>query len=72
VHNIFKKNGLDCPQKRMRRIKPIGSIFDPKSCNTFLEYGLQKKVYNECTIKSTGHPQQLPTLKVSFFTTKEY
>jgi len=33
VHNILKKNGLVCPQKRMRRVKPIFPIFDPKSCN---------------------------------------
>lgn len=33
VHNILKKNGLVCPQKRMRRVKPIFPIFDPKKCN---------------------------------------
>lgn len=33
VHNILKKNGLVCPQKRMRRVKPVFPIFDPKSCN---------------------------------------
>lgn len=33
VHNILKKNGLVCPQKRMRRVKPTHPIFDPKSCN---------------------------------------
>jgi len=33
VHNILKKNGLVCPQKRMRRVKPVYPIFDPKSCN---------------------------------------
>ena len=33
VHNILKKNGLVCPQKRMRRVKPTNPIFDPKSCN---------------------------------------
>jgi transposase InsO family protein len=33
VHNILKKNGLVCPQKRLRRVKPINPIFDPKSCN---------------------------------------
>ncbi|WP_299257941.1 hypothetical protein [uncultured Aquimarina sp.] len=33
VHNILKKNGLVCPQKRMRRVKPAHIIFDPKSCN---------------------------------------
>jgi len=33
VHNILKKNGLVCPQKRMRRVKPVHPIFDPKSCN---------------------------------------
>lgn len=32
VHNILKINGLDCPQKRMRGIKPIAPIFDPKCC----------------------------------------
>jgi len=33
VHNILKKNGLVCPQKRLRRVKPIFPIFDPKTCN---------------------------------------
>ncbi len=33
VHNILRKNGLVSPQKRMRRVKPVYPIFDPKSCN---------------------------------------
>ena len=33
IHNILKKNGMVCPQKRMRRVKPVYPIFDPKSCN---------------------------------------
>ncbi|WP_101449223.1 integrase core domain-containing protein [Aquimarina sp. MAR_2010_214] len=33
VHNILRKNGLVSPQKRMRRVKPVFPIFDPKSCN---------------------------------------
>ena len=33
VHNILKKHGLVCPQKRLRRVKPIHPIFDPKECN---------------------------------------
>lgn len=33
VHNILKKNGLVCPQKRLRRVKPTYPIFDPKVCN---------------------------------------
>lgn len=33
VHNILKKNGLVCPQKRMRRVRPVYPIFDPKQCN---------------------------------------
>jgi len=33
VHNILKKNGLVCPQKRLRRVKPTYPIFDPKECN---------------------------------------
>jgi len=33
VHNILKKNGLVCPQKRLRRVKPVFPIFDPKECN---------------------------------------
>lgn len=33
VHNILRKNGLVCPQKRIRRVKPTYPIFDPKSCN---------------------------------------
>jgi transposase InsO family protein len=33
VHNILKKHGLVTPQKRLRRVKPIHPIFDPKQCN---------------------------------------
>ncbi|QCK16109.1 integrase core domain-containing protein [Mangrovivirga cuniculi] len=33
VHNILAKNGLVCPQKRLRRVKPIYPIFDPQHCN---------------------------------------
>ena len=33
VHNILKKHGLVSPQKRLRRVKPIYPIFDPKECN---------------------------------------
>ena len=33
IHNILKKNGLVCPQKRLRRVKPAYPIFDPKKCN---------------------------------------
>ena len=33
VHNILSKNGLICPQKRCRRVKPTYPIFDPKECN---------------------------------------
>ena len=33
VHNILKKNGMVCPQKRLRRVKPVHPIFDPKECN---------------------------------------
>ncbi len=33
VHNILKRNGLVCPQKCMRRVKPVFPIFDPKYCN---------------------------------------
>ncbi len=33
VHNILKRNGFVCPQKRMRRVKPVYPIFDPKKCN---------------------------------------
>jgi len=33
VHNILSKNGLVCPQKRLRRVKPIFPIFDPQQCN---------------------------------------
>tara|TARA_R110002126_G_scaffold291220_1_gene450988 strand:- start:15227 stop:15715 length:489 start_codon:yes stop_codon:yes gene_type:complete len=33
VHNILKRNGLVCPQKKIRRVKPGHSIFDPQSCN---------------------------------------
>ena len=33
VHNILFKNGLVCPQKRFRRVKPLYPIFDPENCN---------------------------------------
>ena len=33
VHNILLRNGLVCPKKRCRRVKPIYPIFDPKDCN---------------------------------------
>ena len=33
VHNILKKNGLVCPQKHLRRVKPVYPIFDPQKCN---------------------------------------
>ena len=33
VHNILSRNGLVCPQKRLRRVKPLYPIFDPKECN---------------------------------------
>lgn len=33
VHNILSKNGLVCPQKRLRRVEPVSPIFDPKACN---------------------------------------
>ena len=33
VHNILKKHGLVTPQNRLRRVKPVHPIFDPKECN---------------------------------------
>ena len=33
VHNILFRNGMVCPQKRLRRVKPIYPIFDPQQCN---------------------------------------
>lgn len=33
VHNILRKHGFVNPQKRLRRVKPIHPIFDPKQCN---------------------------------------
>jgi len=33
VHNILKKHGLVSPQKRLRRVKPVHPIVDPKECN---------------------------------------
>ncbi|TLX72408.1 transposase [Labilibacter sediminis] len=33
VHNILFRHGLVKPQKRLRRVKPIFPIFDPKECN---------------------------------------
>ena len=33
VHNILKKNGFISTKKRMRRIKAVFPIFNPKECN---------------------------------------
>ena len=33
VHNILSRHGLVCPQKRLRRVKPVFPIFDPQQCN---------------------------------------
>ncbi|VAV84973.1 Transposase, partial [hydrothermal vent metagenome] len=33
VHNILFRNGLVKPQKRLKRVKPVYPIFDPKVCN---------------------------------------
>jgi transposase InsO family protein len=33
IHNILKKNGFVSTKKRMRRVKPVYPIFDPKQCN---------------------------------------
>ncbi len=33
VHNILSRNGLVKPQKRLKRVKPLHPIFDPKECN---------------------------------------
>ena len=33
IHNIMIRNGLILPQKRMRRVKPVFPIFNPKKCN---------------------------------------
>lgn len=33
IHNILKRNGFVCPQKKMRRVKPVYPIFAPKECN---------------------------------------
>ena len=33
VHNILFRNGLVKPQKKLKRVKPVYPIFDPKVCN---------------------------------------
>ncbi len=33
VNNILNRNGLIIPRKRVRRVKPLYPIFDPKECN---------------------------------------
>ena len=33
VHNILFRNGLVKPQKRLKRVKPVYPVFDPKVCN---------------------------------------
>ena len=33
IHNILKRHGYVCTQKRLRRVKPLYPIFDPTECN---------------------------------------
>ena len=33
INNIMNRNGLILPRKRVRRVKPLYPIFDPKECN---------------------------------------
>lgn len=33
IHNILSRNGLVCPQRRIRRVKPVYPIYDPQECN---------------------------------------
>ena len=33
VHNILHKHGFVKPKKRLKRVKPVYPIFDPKECN---------------------------------------
>jgi len=33
INNIMNRNGLILPRKRIRRVKPLYPIFDPKECN---------------------------------------
>lgn len=33
IHNILSRNGLVCPQRRIRRVKPLYPIYDPHECN---------------------------------------
>ena len=33
INNIMKRNGLILPRKRIKRVKPLYPIFDPKECN---------------------------------------
>ena len=33
THKILFKHGLVCPQRRIRRVKPVYPIFDPQECN---------------------------------------
>jgi transposase InsO family protein len=33
INNILKRNGLIVPRKRLKRVKPVYPIFDPKECN---------------------------------------
>lgn len=33
VNRVLKRNGLILPKKRLRRVKPVNPIFDPKTCN---------------------------------------
>ena len=45
VHNILKKNGFVSTKKRMRRIKPVYPIFDPKKCNEVWSADIKGKAY---------------------------
>ena len=33
IHKILSKHGLVCPQRRLRRVKPVFPIYDPQECN---------------------------------------
>ena len=46
VHNILKKNGFVFTKKKMRRIKPVFPIFDPKECDEVWSADYKGKVFN--------------------------
>ena len=67
VHNILKKNGFVSTKKRMRKVKPVYPIFDPKECNEVWSADYKGKVSNGQQIYC--HPLTIADSKSRFLFT---